>query len=91
MADQWMEDLAAALGVETLGRDETGQILKVSREVAHGVERMYAPLASFLLGAATERSVAGGAAPEEAFAAAIERLRALLPPAEEKAGPASDG
>jgi hypothetical protein len=91
MADQWMEELAEALGVEALGRDETGQILKVSREVAHGVERMYAPLASYLLGAATERAVAGGSAREEAFAAAIERLRTAIPPAAEAAEPASDG
>jgi hypothetical protein len=85
MADQWMDDLAEALGVEALGRSETGQILKVSREVAHGVERMYAPLASFLLGAATERARAAGTAREEAFTAAVERLRSTIPPAVEGA------
>jgi hypothetical protein len=79
-----MDELAAALGVEPLGRSETGEILKVSREVAHGVERMYAPLASFLLGAATERAAAAGAPRDEAFAVAVERLRGTVPPAGEQ-------
>jgi hypothetical protein len=74
--DQWLDELAVALGVEPLSREQTGKILKVSREVAHGVERMYAPLASFLLGAAVQRAGPPG---QEAFTAAVERLRALIP------------
>ena len=74
--DPWLDELAEALGVEPLGREQTGEILKVSREVAHGVERMYAPLASFLL-----RASAAGAPRDEAFRAAVGRLRANIPEA----------
>ncbi len=79
--DPWLDELAEALGVEPLGREQMGEILKVSREVAHGVERMYAPLASFLVGAAVARASAAGAPGDEAFRAAVGRLRANIPEA----------
>jgi hypothetical protein len=90
LTDRWMDELAAALGVEPLDGKETGEILRASREVAHGVERMYAPLASFLLGASVERAAAAGADRHEAFEVAVRRLRGLLPPAE-KPDPAPGG
>jgi hypothetical protein len=85
-----MDELAAALGVDPLDGRETGEILRVSREVAHGVERMYAPLASFLLGASVERAAAAGADRGEAFEVAVRRVRGLLPPAGES-DPAPEG
>ena len=86
--DEWLDGLAAELGVEPLTRQRTGEILKVSREVAHGVERMYAPLASFLLGAAVARAAAAGGAADEAFRVAVARLRAQIPEApQEQAEP----
>jgi hypothetical protein len=78
--DRWLEELAEALGVEPLGGGETGELLRASRDVAHGVERRFAPLASFLLGVATERGTAAGASRDEAFATAVEQLRWTLPP-----------
>jgi hypothetical protein len=77
--DRWLDQLAETLGVDPLGGAETGELLRASRDVAHGVERRYAPLASFLLGAATERRVAAGASRDEAFRGAVERLRSVLP------------
>jgi len=79
MTDRWLDRLAEALGVEPLTPEETGEILRVSRDVAHGVERRYAPLASFLLGAATERASRAGGPPDEAFRVAVGRLRELIP------------
>ncbi|HEY7281807.1 MAG TPA: DUF6457 domain-containing protein [Actinomycetota bacterium] len=70
--DRWLDQLAEALGVDPLGPEETREILGLSRDVAHRVERRYAPLASFLLGAAAGRT--------GQFQDAVERLRALLPP-----------
>jgi hypothetical protein len=78
--DRWLDELAEALGVDTLGPEETREILGLSRDVAHRVERRYAPLASFLLGAAAERATGAGTPPREAFGDAAGRLRSLLPP-----------
>jgi hypothetical protein len=75
--DPWLEELAAALGVEPLGREETGHLLRATREVAHRVERKDAPLAAFLLGAAAARSGEGRSA---ALAQALDRLEDILPP-----------
>ncbi|HXJ65789.1 MAG TPA: DUF6457 domain-containing protein [Actinomycetota bacterium] len=83
--DRWLDELAEALGVEPLEAGESGDLLRSSRDVAHGVERRFAPLASFLLGVATERGTAAGASRAEAFAAAVERLRWTLPPPDEPA------
>ncbi|MFL5798258.1 MAG: DUF6457 domain-containing protein [Actinomycetota bacterium] len=75
--DPWLDELAAALGVEPLGREESGRLLRATREVAHRVERKDAPLVAFLLGAA-----AGGSGEERgaALAQALDRLEAVLPP-----------
>jgi len=79
----WLDELSAALGVEPLGPEETREILGLSRDVAHRVERRYAPLASFLLGAAAARGGGSG----EAFRDAAGLLRDLLPPeADEPSG-----
>ena len=48
--DEWMDRMALALGEEPLTQPEVGAILKLAREVAHGVERKAAPLATFLAG-----------------------------------------
>jgi hypothetical protein len=45
----WIEQYAEALGVP-LQQADRDRILELARDVAHGTERMYAPLASFLAG-----------------------------------------
>ena len=77
--DRWLEELAAALGVEPLAREETGALLRATREVAHRVERKDAPLAAFLLGTAVGRRAAGPAPRKEALAEVLEQLEATLP------------
>ena len=64
--DDWAQAVADELGVT---RPDTGVVLDLARDVAHGVERPAAPLTSWLAGAA----VAAGAAPADVVA----RIRAL--------------
>jgi hypothetical protein len=77
--EDWIDRLAAALGEAPLSETETTRLLGVSREVAHRVERRITPLAAFLLGSATSRSVAGGVSRADALASALDTLGRLLP------------
>ena len=70
--NDWLEELASALGVEPLSREEVGALLRLAREVAHGVERRFAPLSTFLVGVAVGRG--------EAFDVAMGRADRLVPP-----------
>ncbi len=70
---EWLEELAATLGVPPLTDAQAEGLLAVSREVAHGVERKATPLAAFLLGRAVERS-----GDPEALPALVARLRAAI-------------
>lgn len=83
--EAWIDQLAEALGEDTLSELETGQLLAVAREVAHRVERKVTPLASFLLGSAAGRSMAGGASRADAMAAAMDTVQGLLPEAPSEA------
>ncbi|HUR18222.1 MAG TPA: DUF6457 domain-containing protein [Acidimicrobiales bacterium] len=53
---EWLDEVADALGVTRLSAAEVEQLLDLARVVAHGTERMNAPLATFLAG----RAVGGG-------------------------------
>lgn len=77
--DDWIDQLAAALGEEPLSQDETTRLLGVARDVAHRVERKVTPLATFLLGWAVGRYVTGGTPRSEAIDAALETLHSALP------------
>ncbi|HZD17209.1 MAG TPA: DUF6457 domain-containing protein [Actinomycetota bacterium] len=79
--EAWIDQLAESLGEDTLSEVETARLLSVARDVAHRVERKITPLASFLLGCAAGRSMAGGASRADAIAAAMDTVRGLLPPA----------
>lgn len=78
--DAWLDEVAAALGVDPLAEGDVVELLGLARDVAHGVERKVTPLAAFLLGAGVQRRVAEGASRTDAMAAAIADLRALVPP-----------
>ena len=67
----WLKQYAEALGVPLDDADRE-RILDLARDVAHGTERMYAPLSAFLAG----WFVGSGGSLDDA----IERARALLPP-----------
>jgi hypothetical protein len=77
--EDWIDQLAAALGEEPLSQEETNRLLGVARDVAHRVERKVTPLAAFLLGSAVGRNVSAGTPRSEAMAAALETLRSALP------------
>lgn len=58
---------------------EMGAVLKLAREVVHGVERKLAPVSTFLAGVYAGCQ-AEGATREEAAKRAIEAALALIPP-----------
>jgi hypothetical protein len=71
--NEWLDELADELGVARMTNEEVRALLGVTREVAHRVERRFAPLAAFMIGAAVGRG-----AP---FVAATEAAERLLPEA----------
>jgi Domain of unknown function (DUF6457) len=59
--DEWLDRWAEALGEHALGSEEIGAMLRLSRDVAHGVERKLAPLSSYLAGIHVGRRLSEGA------------------------------
>lgn len=80
--EEWIERYAGALGEPPVSPRELGAILKLARDVAHGVERKLAPVSTFLAGVHVGRSVASGGSREEALERAVREAAALLPPAD---------
>lgn len=78
--DAWLGTLATTLGVDPLAEDQVQELLGVARDIAHGVERRATPLATFLLGAATQRRIGHGATAADAFTDAVTELQSTLPP-----------
>jgi Domain of unknown function (DUF6457) len=76
--DEWLVELAAALGTEPADPGEIAELLDVARDVAHGVERKATPIATFLLGLSVQRRVDGGASRAEALDAALTDLRRAM-------------
>ncbi len=81
--DEWITALKNELGLD-LGFDvDTGSLLDLTREVAHGVARPAGPLTTFLVGYA---AAAGGGGPE-AVAEAARKAAALAARWAEEDGP----
>jgi hypothetical protein len=78
--DNWIDDLACALGEEPLTSAETAQLLDAARDVAHRVERKMTPLSTFVIGCAIGRKLANGADRHETLGAMLTQLDAALPP-----------
>ena len=78
--DDWMDEAAGALREEGMQPEEVAIVLRLARDVAHGVERKMAPIAAFLVGSAVGRAdaVRGGHRLEELRAAAAT-IRPLIP------------
>jgi hypothetical protein len=74
--DEWTADVSVALGLDPqlLDRDA---VLDLTKDVAHGVARPAAPLTAYLLGVAVGRSSDGD------IAALAQRVRALIPAADD--------
>jgi hypothetical protein len=87
--DEWIDRLADALGERRLGPREAGALLKLARDVAHGVERRLAPLSAYVAGLYVGREITEGTPPEEALGEALRAARALLPTSE--GGPGAGG
>jgi len=81
--DEWIDKLATALGEEPMDPKEMGALLKLARDVAHGVERKLAPISTFVVGLHVGRRVAEGIPRTQALAEAVDAARALIPPAAE--------
>ena len=77
--DDWLDDFARALGERPLGREEVGAVLGLARDVAHGVERRLAPLASFVAGMHVQRRVTEGASVSDAVEEIRAAARKLIP------------
>jgi hypothetical protein len=75
---------AEALGLR-LSDEEAGAVLELARVVAHGSERMFAPLSTYLAGQFVAELVRAGIAPVEALheaAALAQRALDDEPPSE---------
>jgi len=77
--NEWLDRVADALGEPRIEPDELGAVLKLAREVAHGVERRFAPVSAFLLGVAVGERTASGTDRAGAFREAVASVRVLLP------------
>ncbi|RST20799.1 molybdenum cofactor guanylyltransferase [Streptomyces sp. WAC04770] len=71
--DEWITSVKNELGIEL--DVDTGVLLDLARDAAHGVARPAAPLTTFLVGYAAARASAAAAGPEEAAAAVAEAAR----------------
>ena len=67
---QWLTRLAAELGTDDVALDDAAitELLDLTREAAHGVERVAGPLTTFLVGVAVGRGATVAATTEAATA-----------------------
>jgi fructoselysine-6-P-deglycase FrlB-like protein len=67
---QWLTTLSAELGTDDVGLDDAAirDLLELTREAAHGVERIAGPLTTFLVGVAVGRGANVAVATEAALA-----------------------
>jgi len=74
----WPRRYAVALGAD-LAEHEVEALLDLAREVAHGSERRFAPLSTFVAGRFVATRMAAGVSASDALADAIAVARSLLP------------
>jgi hypothetical protein len=80
--DEWLDRVADALDEPRITQEELGTVLKLAREVAHRVERRFAPVSAFLVGVAVGKRASEGRPREETFRTAVDAVRDLLPPSD---------
>lgn len=87
--ERFFAALAVRAGTPAIGSEEAGAVLDLTRIVAHGSERRYAPVAAYAAGLA----MAEGAAPDErtarvrAVVAAVQELLSARAEGERRSGP----
>ena len=59
-AARWVARFAAELGVSGVSLEMQADVLAIARDVAHGAERRYAPLAAFIAGRHVEARTRAG-------------------------------
>ncbi len=74
----WLRRYAVALGEEPLSNQEVAAILELARDVAHGTERKFAPLSTFLAGIHAAGRLGEDGIRLEALNDAIEIARRLV-------------
>lgn len=75
----WSARLAAELGSAPLEPRTVGMLLRLAREVAHGTERVNAPLSTYVAGRHVAERVAAGGDEAAALAEVEAAVRRLLP------------
>jgi hypothetical protein len=79
MTDEaWPRRYAAALDGQALPSAEVDAVLELARLVAHGTERRFAPLSTFLAGRYVAARVAAGVPAGQALGEALDVARGLL-------------
>ncbi|MDQ6797954.1 MAG: DUF6457 domain-containing protein [Actinomycetota bacterium] len=73
----WPRRYAAALGADLADAD-VEVLLDLAREVAHGSERRFAPLSTFVAGRFVALRMAAGVSASDALAEAVAVARSLL-------------
>ncbi|MER6477516.1 DUF6457 domain-containing protein [Streptomyces filamentosus] len=73
--DEWITAVKTELGIDL--DVDTGVLLDLARDAAHGVARPAAPLTTFLVGYAAAKAAGDGTAPAEAVAEASRKAAAL--------------
>ncbi|MFE1343902.1 DUF6457 domain-containing protein [Streptomyces sp. NPDC058757] len=73
--DEWITAVKTELGLDL--DVDTGVLLDLARDAAHGVARPAAPLTTFLVGYAAAKAAEDGTAPSEAVAEAARKAAAL--------------
>ena len=80
--DAWEDTFAAAIGEDPVTPEELGIVLRLSRDVAHRVERKLAPVSAYLAGVHAGRlAAAGDRTRADGLRAAEGAARAILPDA----------
>ena len=77
--NEWLDRLTDSLDEPRITPDELGEVLKMAREVAHAVERRFAPVCAFLVGVAVGQRTTAGVVRDEAFRECVRLTRELLP------------
>jgi hypothetical protein len=85
--DEWIVGMAEALGEQPVSPQEMGAVLKLAREVAHGVERKLAPVSTYLAGVYAGREAALGIGRDDALERAVETALSLIPKEQGGEGP----
>ena len=73
----WLDDYAQALG-QVVGEQERRVLLKLARDVAHGTERIFAPLSTYLAGRYVAERVGAGEDPGAALREAARLAGEIL-------------